>query len=62
MIPNLIALSEAMIDAEATSDRLVHLGRTESPESHKNQLKTAAHLPIGGQQPSTEHIGKIQTT
>ena len=33
-----INLSEAMIHAKATLDRLVHLGRTEFPESHKNQL------------------------
>ena len=51
-----------MSDAKATSDRLVHLGRTGFPESHKNQLRMAERLPIGGQQPSTEHIGKAQAT
>ena len=55
-------LSKAMIDAKATSDRLVHLGRTEFPESHKNQLGMVERLPISGQQPSTEHIGKTWTT
>ena len=48
-----------MGDAKAASDKLVHLGRTEFPESRKNQLRMAEHLPIGGQQPSMAHIGKV---
>ena len=50
-----------MTDAKAVSDRRVHLGRTEFPEFPKNQLRMAGLLLIGGQQPSTEHIGKMQT-
>ena len=50
-------LSGVMTDAKAASDRRVHLGRTEFPEFPKNQLRMAGLLPIGGQQPNTEHIG-----
>lgn len=52
-------LSGFVTDAEAASDRRVHLGRTEFPEFPKSQLRMAGLSPIGGQQPSTEHTGKM---
>ena len=59
MTPKLY-LSEAVIDAKATSDRRVHLGRMAFLESPKNQLRMGELLPISGQQPSTGRIGRIQ--
>ena len=53
-------ISRVVTDAKATSDRRVHLGRTEFPESPKSPLGMAGFSPIGGQQPSTEHTGKMQ--
>ena len=53
--------SGVVTDAKAVSDRQAHLGRTEFPEFPKNQLRMAGLSLTGGQQPSTEHIGKMQT-